>query len=206
MATLREIIVQALLIALLLGSVAGVAVGIALVSSAQSTLAFFRRMNRWVTSRIDQKAREEHPVAGHAALTSAQRRVAGAVFVLGGAFAASMLALTPKIAAATVLQARGALWAASLMLADVMRWILVVGCTGSVIVGILLLFFPQAWARLEARANHWHSTRQFFARTDVMHTPLDRWIEQSPRPAGVLITILSLVGVTAFAVLLLWHK
>ena len=60
-------------------------------------------------------------------------------------------------------------------------------------------------ARLEARANHWHSTRQFFARTDVMHTPLDRWIEQSPRPAGVLITILSLVAVTAFAALLVWR-
>jgi len=205
MAMLREIVVQALLIALLLGSAAGVAVGIALVSRAQSTLAFFRRMNHWVTSRIDQKAREEHPVAGPASFSTPQRRLAGIVFALGGAFAVIALTSTPKIPA-TLLQARGALWTASLMLADVVRWILVIGCTGSVIVGILLLFFPQAWARLEARANHWHSTQQFFARTDVMHTPLDRWIEQSPRPAGVLITILSLVGVTAFAVLLLWHK
>ena len=200
MATLREVLVQSLLIVLLLGSFVGVATGVALVVQAQAALDFLRRMNRWVTNRIDQKAREEHPVGATRALSAPQRRVAGTAFTLGGAYAAILLASAPKIPAATLLQARGVLWAVYLFLADVLRWVLVVGCTAAVVIGVLLLFFPAAWTRIEARANGWYSTREVFARADVMHTPLDQWIERSPRLAGALVAALSLIAVAAFAI------
>lgn len=206
MAALREILVQSLLIVLLLGSAVGVVAGVALMAKAREALTFLRSMNRWVTSRMEARARQEHPVSGAVALTVSQRRIAGTVFAIGGAFAAILLASTPKIPATALLQARGALWSLSFLLADVLRWVLVVGCTGSFVVGVLLLFFPGAWARLEARANHWHSTQQFFTRADVMHMPLDHWIERAPRPAGALLAVLSLVAVAAFATLLLWHR
>ena len=206
MAMLREVLVQSLLIVLILGSFAGVATGVALLVQAQAALAFLRRMNRWVNNRIDVKAREEHPVAATTALSAAQRRLAGTAFTLGGAYSAIMLLSTPKIPAVTLLQARGALWTISFFLADVLRWVLIVGCTAATVIGILLLFFPAAWTRLEARANRWHSTREVFARADVMHTPLDQWIERSPRIAGALVAVFSMVAVAAFAILLLWRK
>lgn len=206
MAALREVLVQSLLIVLILGSFAGVATGVALLVQAQAALAFLRRMNRWVNNRIDDKAREEHPVATTTALTAPQRRLAGTVFAVGGAYAAVMLLSTPKIPAVTLLQARGAVWTISFFLADVLRWILIVGCAAATVIGILLLFFPAAWARIEARANRWHSTREVFARADVMHTPLDQWIERSPRVAGALVAVFSMVAVAAFAILLLWRK
>jgi hypothetical protein len=135
-----------------------------------------------------------------------QRRVAGSVFTVAGSFAAVVLATMPAIPAAALVQARGAMWAFSLLLADFLRWFLAVGCLGAAIVGILLVFFPQAWARIEARANHWHSTQRLFTEADVMHMPLDRWIERAPRPAGALIAVLSVVAVVAFATLLRLHK
>ena len=205
MAALREVIVQSLLILLLLGSVAGIAVGVGLVIRTQAMLGFFARMNRWVLSRMDSKAREEHPVGGASALSSSQRRIAGTAFVLGGAFSAAVLATMPKIPAA-MLQARGGLWTVSLLVADALRWLLIVGCVFATVAGIMLIFFPDAWRRLEERANRWHSTRRFFAQTDTMHMPIDHWIERSPRPAGALIAVLSLVALIAFAALLFWRK
>ncbi len=203
MATLREILIQSVLIVLLLGSAAGMAIGIALFVRREAALSSFAGLNRWVMSRIDVRAREEHPVNENSSLTPGRRRIAGAAFAIGGAFAASVLASMPKIPAAAALQSRGALWAASFVVADVVRWLLALGCVGAFVAGVMLLFFPDAWNALEQRANRWHSTKQFFARTDIMHMPLDRWVERSPRPAGALIALLSIVSLAAFAALLL---
>ncbi|HZQ71812.1 MAG TPA: hypothetical protein VFB08_02775 [Burkholderiales bacterium] len=203
MATLREVLVQSVLIVLLLGSLAGIGIGIVLVLRAQAALGLFARLNHWVMSRADLRAREEYPVREHSSLTGSQRRIAGAIFASGGAFAAVVLASMPKIPAAALLQARGGLWAASFVVADAVRWLLVLGCIGAFGAGVLLLFFPATWAALEQRANRWHSTKQFFAQSDVMHLPLDRWVERSPRPAGAVIMLLSLISLAAFAALLL---
>lgn len=206
MADLREVLVQSVLILLLIGSVAGFVIGLALLVRSEPTLLFFRRVNRWVATGIDIKAREERPVAGSTAMTPTQRRVAGSVFTIAGGFSAAVLASMPAIPAAALLQARGPVWAFSLLLSDFLRWFLAVGCTGAAIVGILLVFFPETWTRVEAWANRWHSTQRLFADGDVMHMPLDRWIERAPRPAGALITVLSVVAVVAFATLLHLHK
>jgi hypothetical protein len=206
MALLREMLIQAFILMLLVGSVAGIAVGVGLFAKTEATLAFFRRMNRWALSGIDARAREERPSAEAAPLTPTKRRVAGAAFMIGGIFAVAVLASMPQIPAAALLQARGPLWVASFMLADALRWVLVIGCSLGTVVGVLLLFFPNTWTRVERQANHWYSTKRFFAETDVMHTPIDRWIERAPRPAGVVIAILSVVSVIAFAALLLLRK
>jgi hypothetical protein len=206
MSALREIVVQSLLILLVLGSVGGVAVGVGLLIRTQAMLGFFARMNRWTLSRMDTKAREEHPVGGPSALSTPQRRIAGAVFLAGGAFSAAVLATMPKIPAAALLQARGGVWAISIVAADALRWLLIVGCVFAAVAGIMLLFFPDAWRRLEVRANSWHSSKRFFAQTDVMHMPLDRWIERYPRPAGLLVSALSLLSLIAFAALLFWRR
>lgn len=204
MAAIREIVVQSILVLLVAGSIAGFVVGIGLMVRTQGMLAFFGRMNRWALSGIDAKAREEHPVPTVSTLNVPQRRVAGAAFVVGGTFAASVLATMPKLP--PTLQFRGGLWALSLLLADALRWLLIAGCVFGVIAGIMLLFFPEAWTRLERQANSWHSTKRFFAQSDAMHMPLDRWIERSPRPAGALIAVLSLVALAAFVALLYWHR
>ena len=199
MAALRDAILTAILLVLLVGSITGVIIGIGLAVRAEATLGFFRRVNRWGLTWLDVKAREERPVVAHAGLGLAQRRVAGSVFVAGGGFAAFALAISARIPGAFIAKAWGTL---SLVLIEAVRWLLVVGCVFAVLVGILLLFFPDAWTRFEAAANRWKSTHGFFSSADTMHTPLDRWVESSPQAAGWLIAILSTVSVVAFGALL----
>jgi len=203
MTVLREVLVLSVLIVLFIGSGAGLAIGVGLLLRAQATLAFFSRANRWVSSGMDVTARQDRPVRGPASLTDGQRRFAGAVFALGGAGAALFLAVGGNLP--TLVAARGAAWVMSMVLADAIRWFLVIGCTGAAAIGVLLLFFPRGWVALEARANRWCSTQTFFAQADAMHSPIDRWIERSPRPAGVVIAVLSAISVTTFGVLLFSH-
>lgn len=47
-----------------------------------------------------------------------------------------------------------------LWLVEATRWILIAGCVVSIVVGILLVFFPDAMLAIEKRASHRHSTRQ----------------------------------------------
>jgi hypothetical protein len=202
MAAVRDILITSLLIALLLGSASGVLIGIGLAARAQATLQFFRRMNRWGLSWLDIKAREERPVPGSTSLSPMKRNIAGTAFVLGGGFAAYVLTVSAKAPAIVVERVWGKVSIVSLLLVEVIRWILVVGCVFAVVVGVLLLFFPEAWTRLEAVSNRWKSTSGFFNEADAMHTPVDRWVESSPRTAGIVIAALSVVSVAAFGALL----
>lgn len=202
MAALRDVFLTSMLIVLLVGSIAGMIIGVGLVVRADAMFRLFGRLNRWNLTWLDTKAREERPVATHASLGSTQRKMAGTVFILGGGFAAVMLAVTAKVPAILVAKAWGAASIASVLLVEAMRWLLVIGCAFAVFVGILLLFFPNVWNRFEAGANRWKSTQSFFAGADVMHTPLDRWVERSPQTAGTLIAVLSAVSLFAFGALL----
>ncbi len=84
-----------------------------------------------------------------------------------------------------------------------MRWFLVAGSFTAILTGVMLLFFPQAWRKLEARANHWYSTRQLEIAGDTLHPSLDRIVEAFPRAAGVVILALSLIAAVASGMLLL---
>jgi hypothetical protein len=85
---------------------------------------------------------------------------------------------------------------------EVAKWLLVAGCAVSVATGVLLLFFPRAWGRVEAVANRWYSSRQLTSGGDDMHLPLDRMVGAFPRTAGGAILILSLASASACALLL----
>ena len=202
MAAVRDILITSLLIVLLLGSTTGVLIGIGLAARAQAALDFFRRINRWSVTWLDVRAREERPVSTSTSLSPMKRNFAGAAFVLGGGFAASVLTMSAKAPAIVVERVWGKLSIISLLLVEVIRWILVVGCVFAVVVGVLLVFFPAAWTRLESVSNQWKSTSGFFNEADAMHTPVDRWVESSPRTAGILIAALSVISVAAFGVLL----
>jgi hypothetical protein len=86
---------------------------------------------------------------------------------------------------------------------EAMRWFLVVGSALAVIVAILILFFPSRLAALEAHLNKWYSTRNLLPRSgESMRYPLDLMVEATPRAAGWLITIASLLVTAAMALLL----
>ena len=185
----------------LAGSLLGLLVGIGLVLSTDSTLAFFRTMNRRVSMRQTTKSLEiprnvEGPKGG-------RHPWIGVAFVLGGGYAAFAL-LTQLDAVRVVAALRIAENPVTAeVLIDTLRWFLIVGGLAAIVFGVMLLFFPRAWNALEKRANYWYSTRQAMRGGEEMHYGLDRLVERFPRAAGAIIGVSSLVSTAAFGILLL---
>ncbi len=182
----------------LTGSLIGVLIGVGLLVGTESTLAFFRRMNRRISTRRALKPLEVQVDVEH----GRGNRLLGTAFLLGGGYA-SVVLLTQLDAA----KAASALGFTSnpvtaQVLMETLRWFLIVGGTAAVVFGVMLLVFPRAWSALELRANRWYSTRRMYTSGDDMHLGLDRWVESAPRAAGMLIGVASLVASAAFAVLL----
>jgi hypothetical protein len=183
----------------LAGSLIGVLIGAGLLLGTQDTLLFFRRINRNVSMRRALKPLEipriiERPGRRHPWV--------GIAFMLGGAYAA--IALLTQLDAAKTVAALGITRnpVTAEVLIDTLRWFLIVGGLAGVALGVILIFMPRVWAAVEAKANRWVSTRRMYTGGDEMHLGLDRWVESSPRAAGVIIGVSSLVAAGAFAILL----
>jgi hypothetical protein len=178
-------------------SLLGVAVGLGLLFNGGVAIAIFRRWNRWVSSR---RALKPFEIPRKVESIGPKPRWNGLVFIVAGAYVAVVLwqVHAARVASGAALGTRSV--AASVLL-DAARWFMVVGGLTAVAVGVMLLFFPAAFARLESHANRWYSTRQALSGGDAMHMSLDRWVESFPRVSGVLITVLSLVSAVAFGLL-----
>lgn len=183
-------------------SLAGLALGAALLLRSGETLAWLRSMNRWVSTRRALKPLEiPHPadqtLERHSRLLS-MALVAGGVFVVvvlvagypdaRAVFRLEALRVSPSAVAASI-----AIESAYLLL--------IAGGALAIAAGMLLGLFPNAWRALEAGANRWVSARRVVAGASAMHFTLDSLAEAHPRAAGWLIAAGSLVASVAFGVL-----
>jgi uncharacterized protein YjeT (DUF2065 family) len=196
---LTQLLVSTVVAFLFVGSLLGFALGIGLVLRAGVMLPFIRFMNRWVSTR-QALAPLERPL--QLAPLASGARWFGAVLIALGAFAAAILLakLDPgAVAGLFKVDARTSLLG---ILLDAMRWLLVVGSLAAVVIGVMLLFFPQAWRRVEARANRWHSTHELEVAGDVLRPSLDRLVEAFPRASGLMILALSMVAALSSGMLL----
>lgn len=196
----RQILLQAAAWFLLLGSIAGVAVGVGLLTRTSRTLAFFTRVNRWVsTERVLRVLEAPH---GGGPVSRREGRWIGALFMLLGGYCLVVLVVSVdsgKLAAALGWGYSRLAW----VLLDSLHWMLALGCAGAVLAGALLAFFPDGWTALEARANRQYWSGQLAGTGDRMHLALDELVARSPRLCGALLVVLSLVstGVCAWIVL-----
>ncbi len=184
----------------LAGSLIGVLIGAGLLIARRDTLEFFRRMNYRVSMRRPARPLElSRNIEG----TPGRRMpLVGAAFLLGGAYSAFVL-LT-QLDGARAVAAFGVRQnpVTFEVIADTLRWFLIVGGLAAIVFGAMLLFAPQAWRALEVRANRWYSTRQLLRGADESHEALDRLVEAFPRASGVVLCAASLVASIAFAILL----
>lgn len=194
-----QLLITTLVVFLFVGSLLGMALGIGLLLRASVMLPFIQLMNQWVSTRQALKPlevpRQVAPAAGGA-------RWFGAVLVALGAFSAAILAGRLDPAALAGLFKADARISLLGILLESLRWFLVLGSFTAIVTGVMLLFFPQAWRRLEARANHWYSTRQLEIAGDTLHPSLDRIVEAFPRASGAVILGLSIIAVVASGMLL----
>jgi len=184
---------------LLVGSLLGLLLGIGLLVKARAVLPFIHLMNQWVSTRQALKSLEQPRQVGAAASGA---RWFGAVLVALGAFSAAILLgrLDPA-AVASLLKVDGRTSLLGMLL-EALRWFLVLGSLGAVVTGVMLLFFPRTWRRVEERANRWYSTRSLEIAGDALHPPLDRIVEAFPRASGAVLVALSVVAAASCAMLL----
>jgi hypothetical protein len=199
LALLERVLVPTLVIFLLLGAVASLALGCALVFRAPRAIEFMRLMNRWVSTR---RAMKEAELPRN---VSAARKPWFGVFLLaGGAFVLYFLLFRTEIPhTAAVLGVDLKRWFLAGIALQTMRWLLVAGSLLAAGVGVLVLFFPRLLAAFEERMNRWYSTRHLLpAGSDSMRYPLDLLVEAYPHAAGWIIAAASLLVAAAMALLL----
>jgi uncharacterized protein YjeT (DUF2065 family) len=196
---LAQVLASTLVVFLFVGSLLGLVLGLGLLLRSSATLPFIRLMNQWVSTR--QALRPlEMPV--QLARVAGGARWFGAVLIAVGAYAAVILISTfdvHRVATLFKLDARYSLGGLGI---DALKWFLVLGSLTAVITGIMLLFFPSAWRSLEARANHWYSTRNLEVAGDTVYLSLDRFVEAFPRASGAVILFMSLIAVVASGIIL----
>jgi hypothetical protein len=189
------------IVTLLVFSVIGIAVGAGLIVSSARMHRIFQVMNRWVSTRAALKPLEV-PRNGFGETVRSYRRSFGASFVVLGAFSAFGLVAKVNAAALAAAMVAGRMRPVAEWLVESLKWFLFVGSVVGVVLGILLLVFPDAVTALENRANRWISSRRAFLHGDDMHMTLDKLVEAHPRFSGWVIGSVS-AGAAIYAGLLL---
>jgi uncharacterized protein YjeT (DUF2065 family) len=196
---LSQILISTVVIFFFVTSLLGLALGLGLIVRSSAVVPFMLLMNQWISTRQALKPLES-PL--QMAPTGTTGRWFGAVLVLVGAYAALILIGTfdvHRVASVFRVDARYSLAGLTL---DAVKWFLVLGSLTAIVTGIMLLFFPDAWRNVEARANRWYSTRHLEIAGDTVYLSLDRIVQAFPRAAGAVIFAMSLVAAVASGFLL----
>ena len=191
----ERIVVPTVMLCLLAGGVGGLIFGCALALRSGSTLQFIARMNRWVSTR-EALQPLEMPRQIEPAPESPYRRMLGILFIIGGAL--TIYFLLTRLQVARLVDTRRALGLAIVL--DATKAVFLAGGAFAVIIGALMVFWPQGLSALEGRLNRWYSTRRLADAEDRMLMPLEPHVQAHPREAGWVIAIAS----AAIALAMLW--
>jgi len=195
-----QLLVQFLIVLFLVVAVSGLAVGVGLIASSPKMVGYFHVLNRWVSTRHVLRP-VEVPFDTERA-THRHHRWLATGFVLGGLV--SIFGLFAGIDATAV----GAAFAAKrfapvvAIAVESAKWVLIGGSALGVVVGAMLLFYPNAESTLERFANKWVSSRRVTRSWDDMHMNLDTLVEAHPRPAGWIIACTSAAAVICAIIML----
>jgi hypothetical protein len=195
--SVRLWLAQATVMFFVVGGAALLAFGLSLIFNSSGTLRFVEYMNRWVSMRGASKSLEVPRDTRHAVLK--YRYLFAVIFVTGGIYASYGLLLefnavaVIKLLGLEKMHPNAAGW-----LVDSLRWFLVAGNLAAIVAGIMLAFFPDRVAKLEAQAGRWISMRQATKGADDMKIKLDSWVAVYPRAIGAAIAVIGLVMVGIF--------
>ncbi len=190
-----ELFIQFSMVSFLVVAVAGLGVGAGLVVCSQKTVELFHVLNRWVSTRHALKS-VEVPRETDRVAHRYQRWVA-AGFLLGGLVSIFGLAAGFDVSAVSAALAQRPFVPVVAIAVESAKWFLIVGSAFGVVVGAMLLFYPNAELTLERYANRWVSSRQIARGGDDMRMTLDRLVEAHPKHAGWMIACTSAAAVIA---------
>jgi hypothetical protein len=196
------ILYQTCLTIVIVFGLAGLAAGVGLITSSAATFRFFGVMNRWVSLRPAFRGMEV-PRDSADRFAHRNRYAVGIALIIGGA--ASLVILLTQISGFALAPslAKGKIATLLEVVAESLRWFLVVGGAFGVITGLLLCFAPGALGRIESYANRWVSPRQMSRGVDDQKPVLDELIASHPRRSGWIFVCGGIAAVAYAAALLM---
>ncbi len=195
-----QLFIQFSMVSFLVVAVAGLGAGAGLIISSQKTAELFHVLNRWVSTRHALKS-VEVPRDTDRAAHRYQRWLASG-FVFGGLISVFGLAAGLDASAVSSAFAQGPFVPVVAIAVESAKWFLIAGSAFGIVVGAMLIFYPNAESTLERYANRWVSSRSVVRTWDDMHMTLDRLVEAHPRPAGWIIASTSAAAVIAGLIML----
>ena len=196
-----QLIAPAIVWFFFISGIVAVAIGVGLIMRSPWVFRLFDRVNHSVSTRHATKAieirRDSSQFIWKYRLPIGLFFVVGAVYsvwgmVTGAGNSAIVSLLNLKLPAGYVF------W-----IVESLRYFLVVGCTTSIIVGILMLISPETLKAVESVGSRWFSTRQLAPDADKMNLSFDKWVAAFPRTAGFIITFPALGMLAHFGEILL---
>ena len=195
-----QLLVQFLIVLFLVVAVSGLAVGVGLIASSPKMVEYFRVLNRWVSTRHVLKSVEVPRETDR--LAHRYHRWVAAGFLLGGLISIFGLLAGLDPSAVGRAFAEKCFAPAVIVAVESAKWVLIAGSAFGVVVGAMLLFYPNAESTLERFANQWVSPRRVTRSWDDMHMNLDTLVEAHPRPAGWIIACTSAAAVICAIIML----
>ena len=200
---IERLVIPVVVVSLLVGGIAGTALGLALVYHGERTLALIWRMNRWVSSRRALRVLEMPLAVEPPPAADGRRPLLGTFLAIGGVAAVVFLLTRLRFDQPTFVPGVDlGRWLLSSIAVHTAKWVLVVGSAFACIVGLAMLFAPARYAALEASLNHWYSTRRVAPGNESMRLTLEPHVLAHPRASGWLIAVASLAIALAMATLL----
>ena len=195
-----QLIVPATLTFFFLWGLVAVAISVALIAKSPRIFQLFAVANRYVSSRSATKPmgtpRDSGPFIWQ------HQHSIGMVFVSGAAYSLwGLIFRTDSASIASILNWKFppgfVLW-----IVDCLRYLMIFSCAISLVVGVLILFFPDTMKSIENVASRWYATRRIVSTGDKMRLTLDKLVAAYPQKAGLILVFPALAIVVYFGGLL----
>jgi len=179
------IVGQALLTAIVLGALLGLAVGVLLLLDTARVLRWNERLSRWISTR-EAAQRFDRPRDIKRFVYRAHR-VVGVLVVAGSLYCLDVLTFgfAPG-ALARAFRDLGGLGVLEVTF-ESMRLFLLVGNVAALGAGIVLCFRPSLLKGIELWADRTYAAREPSAALDQMRFQPDLWVSRHPQLAGALV-------------------
>jgi hypothetical protein len=179
------IVGQALLTAIVLGALLGLAVGVLLLLDTARVLRWNERLSRWISTR-EAAQRFDRPRDIKRFVYRAHR-VIGVLVVAGSLYCLDVL--TFGFAPGALARAFRDLGSVGLleMTFESARLFLLVGNVAALAAGIVLCFRPSLLKGIELWADRTYAAREHSAVLDQMHFQPDLWVSRHPQLTGGLV-------------------
>ncbi len=182
-------LLQSAVIFLILGSIAGMAVGALLLFRRERLHPINTLLNRWISTRRFDRALERRITLDP--WFYRHRRITGGLLLAGALFVMYYFSIQLDRAEAVAGLARRLAWPTPLAEAmlDALELVALLGALGAALAALFILFRPSLMRGFEDQANQWLSLRKTMKPLEIPHDDLERYVERHARQFGIFLML-----------------